>query len=121
MNREKGFTLIELMIVVVVIGIIAAIAVPNFISLKAKSEHGSCVSNQRNIVQGATLYAIEQGVTDAIINVTALQPDGYINNVTSECPASVVLDEDDYTVTIEGSAITAISCDVFTSEHTFTP
>ena len=115
--RQRGFTLIELMVVVVVIGILAGIGIPNFLSLRQRSARSSCVSNQRNLVHGATLYASEYGVMDAVINVSALQAGGFANTTISECPTSKIRDFDDYTITLVGGRVTNIRCDNETTAH----
>ncbi len=58
---KKGFTLIELMIVVVIIGILAAIAIPKFEDVSASAEKSACRSNQRLVVEGLNVYFAENG------------------------------------------------------------
>ena len=46
MNREKGFTMIELIMVIVIISILAAVAIPRFISRRRDAEQAACDSNE---------------------------------------------------------------------------
>ena len=58
-RAEKGFTLIELMIVVVVIGILAAIAIPNFISLQRRAQESSVKSNMHTVQVAIEDFALQ--------------------------------------------------------------
>jgi len=60
LKSKKGFTLIELMIVVAIIGILAAIAIPNFLKFQAKSKQSEAKSNLGAIFTGQTSYFGEQ-------------------------------------------------------------
>jgi prepilin-type N-terminal cleavage/methylation domain-containing protein len=51
-NNRKGFTLVEIMIVVAIIGILAAIAIPNFMKARTESQKNSCIANLKQ-VEGA--------------------------------------------------------------------
>src|SRR5512143_3782000 len=59
MHNRKGFTLIELMIVVAIIGILAAIAIPNFLKYQAKSKQSEAKTNLKGIFTSETSYFSE--------------------------------------------------------------
>lgn len=61
-HSKKGFTLIEIMIVVLIIGILLAIAVPNFIRARASSRLKSIVANLKQIDSAQTQMAMEQNL-----------------------------------------------------------
>jgi prepilin-type N-terminal cleavage/methylation domain-containing protein len=58
-RNQKGFTLIELMIVIAIIGILAAIAIPQFSSYRAKSYNAAALSDVRNLRTDLEAYYAE--------------------------------------------------------------
>lgn len=88
-NNQKGFTLVELMVVVVIIGILVAIAVPVYNSVTDKAELGAIKANLRTI-DGAVMSmttTLPTADVDTTAEVTALLPT-YIKDFANLSPGS---------------------------------
>jgi len=122
---KKGFTLVEIMIVVAIIGLLAAIAIPSFMRARTTSQKNACINNLRQIEAAKDQYALENGLTNyAPVEATADDAtafgllvgvtDGYIKTFPL-CPASTSitattrtadLSAYDYAVNVIGSNAT---------------
>ena len=79
LRNSKGFTLIELMIVVVIIGILAAIAIPKFSSVSDNAKQAEAEPILKQICTLASTYQMKQGSNGA--NVAALASEGWADPV----------------------------------------
>jgi prepilin-type N-terminal cleavage/methylation domain-containing protein len=74
-NRKSGFTLVEIMIVVAIIGLLAAIAIPNFIRARTKSQQNACINNLRQIDGAIQQWALEtKQAPDATVTADDVKP-----------------------------------------------
>ena len=102
-RMKKGFTLVEIMIVVAIIAILAAIAIPNFIRYRKTSQMHACISNLKAIRDAAEQSKLEgHGVADADL----FGQDKYIK-VKPNCPGDST---QSYTVTDDAEKGVTVKC-----------
>ena len=68
MKQAKGFTLVEIMIVVVIIGLLAAMAIPAFQKVRSASQDKTVLNNARQLSAAADQYYLENGVSTVTIS-----------------------------------------------------
>lgn len=74
MRRNAGFTLVEMMIVVAIIALLAAIAVPSFLRARQRSQNTKFINSLRVATDAITLYAVENGRYPADVNRGVVPP-----------------------------------------------
>ena len=101
-RMKKGFTLVEIMIVVAIIAILAAIAIPNFVKYRKESQEASCESTRAQIVTAAENWGSKSANADqSSVDLTTLAPtdgSGYFKTAP-KCP-----DGGTFTITKNGTS-----------------
>ena len=83
MNR-KGFTLVEIMIVVAIIGLLAAIAIPNFVRARTTAQRNACIANLKQIQGAVQVWAIDTGAASGATVTSANIVPNYLKSLPKE-------------------------------------
>ncbi len=98
-KKNKGFSLIELMIVVLVIGIIAALSMPNLAKSKMAAHESSAISAMRTLVTAQITFAVRSGPGDFAADLATLQGANLIDSVLGSGTAEA------YSFALSGSGV----------------
>ena len=120
-GSRRGFTLIELTLTIMVLGLLATIGFGNVQRFAERAKRASCVANQRHIHEASILYGIEQDPGTGNVNASALWASELVQNHAAECPSSSDGTNDDYDLMFVASEISLITCDVRGGVHPYTP
>lgn len=118
---SRGFTIIELATVIIIIGTLATMVVEGVQKARTRARTVHCVVNQRNIYQTAFLYGAENFVPAGNVNVLLMSGAGYTPAEMGDCPSSDVADGQDYDVFFVGGAPATITCLIQGFVHQYTP
>ena len=90
MRKKSGFTLVEIMIVVAIIGLLTAIAIPAFLQYRTDTRTGLCVNNLRLLSHAKEVVAVKLNLADGA-TLTGAQTTNvysYIDGLLPDCPES---------------------------------
>jgi general secretion pathway protein G len=121
-RSQKGFSFIEIMVIIVIIGLILGIAMPNYLDARIKARKSICQSNQKIIYTAATMYLLAEPVSLEALpedeRLQALIDGGYVKGRQwCECPVSVDKDYNDYEIIFEDGIVADVECKEKPQDH----
>ena len=88
-NRQRGFTIVELILIIVIVGVLASVLIPQSLDMSNMAKQAACVSNQKALETAQILYYTQTSLNGNAQYATALsQLSQYIKSETlPECPS----------------------------------
>lgn len=116
-RNSKAFTLVEVLIVVAILGLLAAIAVPNLMKARTKTAVETCAISQKAVARAIVAWAAAEKKTisemqtafpsaGADVTTSAVVTDGYLDVDEAKCP----LDRTAYTAVVDANGKPTVSC-----------
>ena len=119
-KNERGFTIMELLVVIVIIGVLAAIGVPAYNNMTTRARETACDANKRTIATAVGMYYVDNGSYkngEADLTLGDLVP--YLDNAESiKCPGK---DAEGYKISTTGDPVNTVvvTCNVSGHEHVY--